>query len=55
MKDKITEIIDDPEFIENQLFETKQALFIETNLKRIKFLQNKINFLKEKVKNNNKK
>lgn len=52
---KFTEIIDDPEFIEDQLFETKQALFAETNVRRIKFLQNKINYLKEKAKNNNKK
>jgi hypothetical protein len=41
--------IDDSEFIEEQLFETMQALFKETNVKRIKFLQNKINYLKQKL------
>lgn len=54
MNNKVVEIIDDPEFIEDQLFETKHALFAETNVKRIKFLQNKINYLREKAKNNNK-
>lgn len=48
--EKFNAIIDDPEFIEEQLFEAKHALFTETNIKRIKFLQNKINFLKEKMK-----
>lgn len=32
-------------FVEEQLFETKQALFSETSVKRIKFLQSKINYL----------
>lgn len=52
--DKLNEIINDPDFIEDQLFEAKHALFAETNVRRIKFLQNKINFLKQKAKTNNK-
>jgi hypothetical protein len=46
---KFNAIVDDPEFIEEQLFEAKQALFTETNVKRIKFLQSKINYLKQKL------
>jgi hypothetical protein len=34
-------------FIEEQLFETKQALFSETSVRRIKFLQSKIDYLKK--------
>jgi len=34
-------------FIEEQLFEAKQALFSETSVRRIKFLQNKIGYLKK--------
>jgi hypothetical protein len=37
-------------FIEEQLFDTKQALFSETSVRRIRFLQSKINYLKEKAK-----
>jgi hypothetical protein len=37
-------------FVEEQLFETKQALFNETSVKRIRFLQNKINYLKKMAK-----
>jgi len=37
-------------FIEEQLFDAKQALFSETSVRRIKFLQSKINYLKQKVK-----
>jgi hypothetical protein len=34
-------------FIEEQLFEATHALFNETSVKRIKFLQNKIEYLKK--------
>ncbi|MEM7821601.1 MAG: hypothetical protein QXX38_02185 [Candidatus Aenigmatarchaeota archaeon] len=34
-------------FIEEQLFEATHALFNETSVKRIKFLQNKIDYLKK--------
>jgi hypothetical protein len=33
--------------IEEQLFEAKKALFNETSVKRIKFLQSKIDYLKK--------
>ena len=39
-------------FFEEQLFEAKHALFMETSVRRIKFLQNKINYLKQKVREN---
>jgi hypothetical protein len=37
-------------FIEEQLFDAKQALFSETSVRRIRFLQSKINYLKQKAK-----
>jgi len=37
-------------FIEEQLFDAKQALFSETSVRRIRFLQSKINYLREKAK-----
>jgi hypothetical protein len=52
MKDliRIKNIIDDPEFIEEELFRTQQALFTAKSVREVKFLQNKINYLKEKIK-----
>jgi len=44
------ERIQQSRFFEEQLFEAKNALFAATSVKQIKFLQNKINYLKEKVK-----
>lgn len=35
---------------EEQLFEAKHALFMETSVRRIKFLQSKISYLRQKVK-----
>jgi hypothetical protein len=37
--------IEQVRFIEEQLFEARHALFAETSVKRIKFLQNKIGYL----------
>jgi hypothetical protein len=37
-------------FIEEQLFETKQALFAATTVRQIKFLQSKLNYLKQQAK-----
>jgi hypothetical protein len=37
-------------FFEEQLFETKQALFAATTIREAKFLQSKIKYLNEKVK-----
>jgi len=37
-------------FFEEQLFETKQALFSATTVREARFLQNKIKYLKERVK-----
>ena len=37
-------------FIEEQLFDAKHALFSETSVRRIRFLQSKINYLKQKAK-----
>ena len=39
----------EPNIFEEQLFEAKQALFHAKSVKQIKFLQNKINYLKQKV------
>jgi len=36
-------------FFEEQLFETKQALFAATTIKQARFLQNKIKYLNQKV------
>jgi hypothetical protein len=47
---RIKNIIDDPEFIEEELFRTQQALFSAKSVKELKFLQNKINYLMEKKK-----
>jgi hypothetical protein len=49
MKEMIKEIINDPEFIEEELFRTQRALFDAKSVKEIKFLQNKINYLTEKI------
>jgi len=37
-------------FFEEQLFEAKQALFFAKTVREVKFLQNKINYLREKLK-----
>jgi hypothetical protein len=41
-------------FFEEQLYETQQALFAATSVKQVKFLQSKIKYLKQKVKENGK-
>jgi len=41
-------------FFEEQLFEAKHALFAESKVKRIKFLQNRIKYLQGKVNELNK-
>lgn len=42
--------IEQTRFIEEQLFECKQAMFAATTVREVKFLQNKINYLKEQAK-----
>jgi hypothetical protein len=42
--------LDQIRFIEEQLFETKQALFAATTVRQIKFLQSKINYLRQQAK-----
>jgi len=37
-------------FIEEQLFETKQAMFAATTVRQIKFLQSKLDYLKQQAK-----
>lgn len=44
------EIINDPNFIEQELFEAKHALFTAKSVREIRFLQNKINYLKKRMK-----
>lgn len=44
------ERIEQTRFFEEQLYEAKNALFAATTVKQVKFLQNKIKYLKEKVK-----
>ena len=41
--------IEQTRFFEDQLFETQQALFAATSVKQIRFLQNKIKYLKEQL------
>jgi hypothetical protein len=36
-------------FFEEQLYEAQQALFAATSIKEIRFLQNKIKYLKQRV------
>ncbi len=43
------EVIDDPAFIEQELFDTRQALFSATSVRQVRFLQNKLNYLKQKM------
>jgi hypothetical protein len=50
MKDVIKEIINDPEFIKEELFKTQQALFNAKSVREIKFLQKKIDYLKTRIK-----
>ena len=40
----------DPQFVEQELFDTKRALFSATTVKEMKFLQSKLNFLTQKAK-----
>ena len=42
-----------PGFLEEQLYEAKQALFAATSIKHIKFLQSKIKYLIAKVEEQN--
>jgi hypothetical protein len=37
------------EFYEQQLFEAKSALFSATNVKQVKFLQNKIKYIEQRM------
>jgi hypothetical protein len=46
--------IDQSGFFEEQLFEAKQALFSATTVREIKFLQSKIKYLRERVRETNK-
>ena len=39
------------EFYEQQLFEAKNALFSATNIKQIKFLQSKIKYIEQRMRN----
>jgi len=39
-------------FLEDQLYEAQQALFAATSIKQVKFLQSKIKYLRQKVKEN---
>jgi hypothetical protein len=41
---------DDVRFFEEQLFEAKRALFAATTIKQARFLQNKIKYLNQRVK-----
>jgi hypothetical protein len=50
MKDIIKEIINDPEFIREELLRTQQALFNAKSVREIKFLQKKIDYLKARIK-----
>ena len=36
-------------FLEEQLYETQQALFSATSVKQIKFLQTKIEYIKQRM------
>jgi hypothetical protein len=40
---------EDIKYIEDQLFEAKQALFSARSVREVKFLQNKIKFLSDKI------
>ena len=42
-------IIEQRAFFEEQLFETQQALFSATNIRQVKFLQNKIQYLRDRL------
>ena len=41
-------------FFEEQLYEARQALFSATSIREVKFLQNKIKYLKQRVKESDK-
>ena len=42
--------IDNPQMFEEQLFEAKNMLFAASNVKQIRFLQSKIKYLEQRVK-----
>jgi hypothetical protein len=42
--------IEQERFIEEQLFDAKQALFAATTVREVKFIQNKIEYLREQAK-----
>ncbi len=44
--------LSDPQFVEEELFDTKRALFSATTVKEIRFLQSKITYLNQQVKSN---
>lgn len=43
--------IEQARFFEDQLFEAQQALFSATSIKQVKFLQNKIKYLRQQISN----
>jgi hypothetical protein len=43
-------MLDERAFFEEQLFETKRALFAAKSIRQAKFLQNKIKYLEGKLK-----
>jgi hypothetical protein len=45
----------DSSFFEEELFRTQQALFAARTIKELKFLQNKLNYLRRKMKELNQK
>ncbi len=42
--------LNDPQFVEEELFDTQRALFSAKTVREMKFLQSKLNFLKLKAK-----
>lgn len=45
--------IDDVRFVEEQLFDAQQRLFMANSVREVKFLTMKINYLKQKLKESN--
>lgn len=41
--------IEQARFFEDQLFEAQRALFSATSIKQVKFLQNKIKYLRQQI------
>lgn len=51
---RISQDAEQTRFFEEQLFEAQRALFAANSVREAKFLQSKIKFLKEKMKNTKK-